>query len=218
MEGWIQLHRQIRENWLWSDPVKLKWWIDLLMEANHKDQEVAIGFKVFKCSRGQTIKSLKTWAQRWRVSKSVVRNFLTMLEKQHMIRTENETVTTRITICKYDSYQTNQNGNGTETERIKNALRTQGDPNNNGNNDNNEKKTFKPPTQKAVFDYLKNDKHLKDFQAKEISENFINFYESKNWMVGKNKMKIWKSAATSSIKWERHKSLFPETSKSTIKF
>lgn len=28
------------------------------------------------------------------------------------------------------------------------------------------------------------------------AENFFNFYESKGWMVGKNKMKIWKSSAS----------------------
>jgi uncharacterized protein YdaU (DUF1376 family) len=28
------------------------------------------------------------------------------------------------------------------------------------------------------------------------AENFFNFYESKGWLVGKNKMKVWKASAT----------------------
>ena len=28
------------------------------------------------------------------------------------------------------------------------------------------------------------------------AENFFNFYESKGWMIGKNKMKVWKSSAS----------------------
>jgi len=33
-------------------------------------------------------------------------------------------------------------------------------------------------------------------------ERFIDFYESKGWMVGKNKMKCWRSAVRT---WERNK-------------
>ena len=36
--------------------------------------------------------------------------------------------------------------------------------------------------------------------AKRESEKFWNFYESKNWKVGKEKMSVWKSACTNWIK------------------
>lgn len=48
---------------------------------------------------------------------------------------------------------------------------------------------FTPPSLEDVGDYVRK-KHLDYVDA----ESFINFYESKGWMVGKSKMKNWKSA------------------------
>lgn len=55
----------------------------------------------------------------------------------------------------------------------------------------NKKKRFKPPTQKEVQDYF----NEKGFNLKS-AEQFVLFYESKGWMVGKNKMQKWKAAAS----------------------
>ena len=51
---------------------------------------------------------------------------------------------------------------------------------------------FKPPTIKECVDYF-TEKGYTD--AKYEANKFWNFYESKGWMVGKNKMKKWHSAA-----------------------
>jgi hypothetical protein len=29
--GWIKLHREIRDHWIWKDPVKYQWWTDILL-------------------------------------------------------------------------------------------------------------------------------------------------------------------------------------------
>jgi len=50
---------------------------------------------------------------------------------------------------------------------------------------------FAPPTQKEVELYLKEQGYQ---NPRGNAETFWNFYESKGWMVGKNKMKSWKSA------------------------
>lgn len=53
----------------------------------------------------------------------------------------------------------------------------------------NGSKQFKKPTLKEVNEY---------FSATVLpaeGQKFFNFYESKGWMVGKNKMKDWKAAA-----------------------
>jgi hypothetical protein len=50
---------------------------------------------------------------------------------------------------------------------------------------------FTPPTRQELIDYC---------EEKELfyldPDDFINFYESKNWMVGKNKMVRWKASAS----------------------
>lgn len=53
---------------------------------------------------------------------------------------------------------------------------------------------FSPPTQQEVEEYCKEKGYTID------SERFIDFYESKGWMVGKNKMKDWRAAVRN---WNR---------------
>lgn len=57
------------------------------------------------------------------------------------------------------------------------------------------KKRFTPPTRNEVLDHMLT-KHLPFDLAEVESEKFINFYESKGWLVGKAKMKNWKAAAS----------------------
>jgi len=73
---------------------------------------------------------------------------------------------------------------------------------NNISTNNNKKKnknittsTFKPPTVQDVTEYC-----LTNGLTYVNPEAFIDFYESKNWMVGKNKMSKWKSALSG---WNR---------------
>lgn len=123
--GWIKIFRSIRKHWIWDDPIKLKWWIDILLEVNHESKTIAIGYKLFECDRGECLMSLKNWSHRWNVSKTVVNNFLKLLEKDNMISIKNETVTTRITVCNYEDYQKTENANKTEQKRNKNGIKTQ---------------------------------------------------------------------------------------------
>lgn len=64
-------------------------------------------------------------------------------------------------------------------------------------------KRFTPPTLSEVEDYISTKKDINPAELKQLAERFINFYESKNWYVGKNKMTNWKAAATNSLAWER---------------
>ena len=49
-------------------------------------------------------------------------------------------------------------------------------------------KKFKKPSPEEIQNYL-DEKNITSFTA----EKFYNFYESKDWMIGKNKMKNWKA-------------------------
>lgn len=57
-------------------------------------------------------------------------------------------------------------------------------------------KKFTPPTIEEVEAYCKERNNTVD------AETFINFYESKGWYVGKNKMKDWKACVRT---WERNR-------------
>ncbi len=57
-------------------------------------------------------------------------------------------------------------------------------------------KKFTPPTIEEVKQYCQERNNKVD------PETFVNFYESKGWLVGKNKMKDWKAAVRT---WEKNR-------------
>ena len=59
-----------------------------------------------------------------------------------MIVTKNEQKTTRLTVCKYDSYQEVRNADETQVKRKRNASETQVTPNKNDNNIKNDNNTY----------------------------------------------------------------------------
>ena len=113
---------------------------------------------------------------------------------------------TAITVVNYNKYQDIQttekqreNSARTAREQQKNTINND----NNVNNDNNKReRSFKPPTLEEVKAYCQERNNNVD------PESFMAFYESKGWMVGKNKMKDWQASVRT---WERrHK---PKTDK-----
>jgi len=138
--GWISIHRKLQNHWLWDSKKvfsNLEAWIDILMEVNHSNKKVLIGSVLFEVNRGDSIKSLDSWAKRWNWNKSKVRRFFILLEKDNMIVTKNERKTTRLTVCNYGSYQDSRNDNETILKQERNASETQLTPNNNDNIINN---------------------------------------------------------------------------------
>jgi hypothetical protein len=128
MSGWIKVHRQLTNHWIWENPNYLKWWLDILMQANIEGKKVLIKGQLIDVERGQVVYSYDTWANRWKINKSKVVRFLKMLEKDLMIELKNETVTTRLIVCKYDTYQGERNGSETQVTRTRNADETQVKP------------------------------------------------------------------------------------------
>lgn len=123
--GYICVFRSIKNHWIWKNPEKLKWWLDILLSVNYsiEIQKINIGNKLYECGRAQSIKSLSNWANEWGVSKDTARNFISLLVKDGMISLENLTKTTRITVCNYDSYQVVLHDEQTQTKRKPNANR-----------------------------------------------------------------------------------------------
>jgi hypothetical protein len=167
MDGWIKIHRQIRDNWIWKDPVKFQWWIDILMMVNHADAKVNIGFELYECKRGQSILSLKSWGERWGVSKDTVRNFFVLLSKDNMIICENLQKSTRLTVCNYDTYQSDLHAEQTQSKRKANAKQTQTHPNKNDKNEkeqiNNEKEEREITLQQISKTILLNVSEIEDY-------------------------------------------------------
>ena len=139
MQGWVSIHRQIVENWIWKEKPfsQGQAWIDLLLLANHSENKVPLGNEIVTVKSGSFITSELKLMDRWGWSKTKVRRFLNLLISDGMIVKKSDRKKTTITIVKYGLYQNLK----TTEEPIKNHRETDKRPikdtNNNDNNENN---------------------------------------------------------------------------------
>lgn len=114
--GWVRLHRKIEDNPLYFlEPfTKAQAWIDLFLNANHRDGEISIRGNIIIIKRGQIGWSELTMTKRWKWSRNKVRLFLSYLEnKGQQITQEKSALTTVITILNYDRHQRDGTTEGT---------------------------------------------------------------------------------------------------------
>lgn len=155
MEGWIKLHRQILENeYLWNaqdEPFDHRSaWIDLLLNANHKDKRIYFNGKGITVKAGQWITSLHKLSVRWHWSLNRVRNYLNSLEEEQMIIRESNNSRTLLTIVNYAKFQGFADFGGTPTDTptdtpTNTPKEHQRIPNKNEKNVKNEKKYKQTP-------------------------------------------------------------------------
>ena len=136
LQGWISVHRQIQEHWLWAEKPfsKGQAWIDMLMLANHEDKEILFGRKVTTVKTGSFITSEVKLSERWGWSRQKVRDFLFLLANEKMITKISDNKKTTIFIENYAEYQDTCNS---KLDSEKTSEKQQKNTNNNDNNANN---------------------------------------------------------------------------------
>ena len=211
-QGWISIHRKIQECFLWVDKEpfdRRSAWIDLLLSANHEDKKVMFDGKPITVNRGDKLTSILALADRWHWSRHKVSNFLNVLESEQMIVQKRDNKKTLITIVNYEVYQTITEVKGQQKDIRRTSEGHQKDTNNNDNNDNKDiikdiengyafgtnviKAFVIPPPIEWIEKYCKERNNGIDPQK------FFDFYESKGWKVGKEKMKNWQACVRT---WE----------------
>lgn len=207
MNGFILLHRKIIDNpYYFSEPfTRSQAWVDLLLIANHKKGIFyKRGIRV-EVQRGQIGYDSTTLAKRWQWSRGKVNRFLSELENDKQIVQQKTNITTLISICNYDIYQTSSTANSTtDSTASSTADGQQTDTNKEGlNNDKNDKikirgeiKISPPPTLNEVELFFKENQYYG-------GENFFMYYEASGWKdIGGRKIKNWKQKAISWFKPE----------------
>lgn len=103
---WIKLYAGIKDSAVWSDPVRLKAWIDILLSANYRDKEWFQNGQTVKVSRGQYVTSIRKLSSAWKCSRDTVRRILKQFDDLDMIRHEvRPGKYTLITVVKYEVFQ-----------------------------------------------------------------------------------------------------------------
>lgn len=141
-EGWICIHRKIRECDIWDydEPfTRRDAWIDLLLLANHHDKDTIFDGKRITIKRGQYLTSVRKLSKEWHWGKDKTLKYLRLLEQCEMIIREADSRRTLITIVNYSIYQDKNNDIADSSKDSKQTVSRQlSATNNNDNNDNNE--------------------------------------------------------------------------------
>jgi DNA-binding transcriptional regulator YhcF (GntR family) len=146
-------------------------WIDLILNANHKENKVMIKGRLITVERGEQIRSQVTLAKTWKWNPRTVNKFLELLKSEGMITTKSTELTTHITICNYSTFQDSVKNSAEQTtqhttEQSAEAVQSRVQTNNNVNNINNDNKDLLPENLKVSMP--------PDFQLNDTNRNWIN--------------------------------------------
>lgn len=213
----IPICRSILDHWVYKDAEYLKVWLTMLSRARYSQVPKTVTYEKALCilNYGEFIFGYKAWSEDTGISYQRLRGLIKKLLKDDMLKLKTQTnhfsVYEIINYAKFNSQKSEsesisidtnnsqvtasqQSGNSqvtTNEEGIKNVKK-----------DKKDKKVlrdiyadsqFKPPTIEEVKTYCLERKNNVD------ADKWHDFYLSKGWMVGKNKMKDWKAAVRT---WE----------------
>lgn len=115
MEGYIKIHRQITK-WEWYDDANtFRLFIHLLIKANHADGN----WRGNTIKRGQIFTSIGILSHELSISEKAIRIAIDKLIKTKEIVCKGASNGTMITICNYDTYQSNEETTGRAKGRTK---------------------------------------------------------------------------------------------------
>lgn len=123
--GGIFLLRKIRQNPLWNEKpfTRGQAWVDMLLLANYKDNDIFFEGQIYKIKRGQFIRSERQFAMDWGWSRSAVTRFLKLLKKQEMIVSKPNPRANLLTILNYNQLQKIRTNNRTSGEPVANLTK-----------------------------------------------------------------------------------------------
>ena len=211
-KNFMMLSREILEDPMYLSErfTHMQAFSDLCYLAAFKERTFMIRGNKVTVKQGQVAKSVRDLAIRWQWSVNTVMKFISELKEDGYIDTQKTSVNQIITIKKYllfntqsetdsDTQDKTQNDTQNDTpikyiEELKKEINilkerlTKVSP--------KKEQNFVPPTVVDVAAYIQEKGYHFD------AESFVSFYESKGWMIGKNRMKDWRSACRT---WENKK-------------
>ena len=109
--SWIKIDTDITDHWIWQDAEKLKWWLDILIMASWKDRKQLVGKQLVTLHRGQFVASLSYLCKRWNRSRTMVENFLKIIQEGGMISRVCENNVSIVQVTNYEHYQDKKEAN-----------------------------------------------------------------------------------------------------------
>ena len=185
--GWLKNHK------LWV------FWSWCLMRAAHKERDQVIGYQTIHLLPGQFVFGRIAAAEELCMTERAIRTNLKFLKNSGNVTIKTTNKFSIISIINWETYQQPENPNDQQPDQPVTSKRPASDHKQECKEckeckEERGQNKFAPPTLQEVLTYCKQRNN------KINAQTFINFYTSKNWMIGKNKMKDWKAAVRT---WEQ---------------
>jgi len=185
MSGWIKIHRQILD-WEWySDNNAFRVFMHLILKANHKEKR----YKGIELNCGSVITSRDILSLETGLSVQQIRTALDKLKSTNEITIETSSKGTIIQVVNYAKYQLSTNESTNEQPTNNQQVTT-------NKNEKKERSIFKAPSFEELNAFCVENNLILN------ADDFLNYYNSNGWMVGKNKMKDWKATVR---RWSKPK-------------
>lgn len=214
--GYIKLHRKLLDCSVFQNEKLLKVWIWCLFKATYKDRQVIMGNTVIDVKQGQFVYGRLKAAEELKIPPSTFKRYMDILQELDMLTLKSTNKWTLASITNWEKYQSEQQTDSRWTadnleiptsskpqlSEVGQQSGQQMDTNKNINNNNNKRarkpkaeRNIIPPSLEMVTDYCIKRKNRINPQY------FIDYYETRDWCVGKNKMKDWQAAIRT---WENN--------------
>lgn len=128
-EGWIKIHRKLRDNPIYNNSIAVHCWIECLLRSNHDDNSFYFNREKITISRGQFITGRIEFSKSVNQKPSTVWFWLKQFQNEQMIDIKSTNKYSVITILNWLDYQQLDNRQTTDRQQI--------DTNKNDKNDKN---------------------------------------------------------------------------------
>lgn len=200
-EGYIKLYRQILDNpVVCKDSDHIATWIFLLSRATYKNCPAIFNGKKIILNPGQLITGRKKISEKFSISESKVQRILHLFEKEHQIEQQTCNKNRLITIVEWHKYQSTEQQAEQQLNNKRTTTEQQLNTNKKEKKDKNVKKerNIIPPPRNLLEAYIAENHFQVD------ADRFYDFYESKGWLIGKQRMKDWQAAVRTWSRKENH--------------
>jgi len=207
VEGWIKLHRKLKE-WEWyTDSKMVHLLIHLIMSANHEPKK----WRGQEIGRGQLLTGRKQLSSTTGISEQSIRTCLERLKETKEITSKSTNQNSIITICNYDSYQqkeapTNQQTNQQSTSQLTSDQPATNQRPTTNKNDKKDKKEKNDKNIPAFSEFLKFAiSKNSNLDSQHVRLKFDAWVEN-GWKDGNNKKIVnWKSKLINTIPFLKEK-------------
>lgn len=135
MQGWVKIHRQLKDKAYYKDSEFIHLWLHLLLCANHDNGEFLNGYEIVKLKKGQFVTGRKKLSLETGISESKIERILKVFESEQQIEQQTNSRNRLISIVSWDKFQQSEQQKDSKWTASGQQVNT----NNNEKNNKNEK-------------------------------------------------------------------------------